>query len=376
MISLSISAQGIREEIMKSFEGKAVWITAYSGILDETNRINLFLADDGNTYIAKSLYPSSGEIINYERSMVGETLVLTEYKDLREIGSYFLKKDGDNLKGVWKQVNGSSIDVQFIKSQNEMECGDMHFLHYLKADNDDRLMIFRNHEIPKVMLHGKLVSVTCKSPDCQKLILEDAEGNSLGVLKKLKWADWVYQNNGKEQTFYKQHGYTYACEEYTSYNQLWSVEYPVLDNEDFNKWINGALEDIRIERPASLKADGIADRYHEKIKNWVEVTFYDENFISGYIYAQSSMKTEVAKRSFIFDIKDKKEVDRSDIFNKSISALTGNEDLIYIVLTKHGIELSSDFNPIYGEQEFQLTFAKARPLLDHKRLRKTCGKYE
>jgi len=384
-----------------------VWINYLSGTVDGLHVVDMIIGTDGRS--CKGLYTlrSSGTTFTFEGDDNEHQLKLAELNnDGRLTGFLYGRYDGQNFDGLWMNTKKNltlPFKLSFVNSfgDNKASISEHNQWYQFfsgKVDNKNiKLAIDKNEE-----------SYTCQVwQDDRKnmdIVIGKTEGNlttiELNISKTVlnnKIAVLDTSNTSRIEIKYRdekgnevatslksERRLVFESYDYADYLSRLECVRPILAHKKFDVWMEKKLLEWLDENISKLKATNpknIAtnERWTQIFHGWVEIDLYLDDVISGTIYMQSSQQPNTEKVSFIYDLKNSKEIDLQALFNDEFDSKDYFKQVIpakkkevkwkpesknwvetqkfnYVTLKDTGICFKTDFSTIYGEKELIIPY--------------------
>ena len=203
----------------------------------------------------------------------------------------------------------------------------------------------------------------------------------------------------KELKVYPSHKYTEVqVMEYDNKSQhrfkgFTSINFPVLQDEVFDDWIQSTLLANKIQKNTDDDYQSIALRFSDRSFGDFYISLISKDLISGYLYLQNTESNKVKTIPFIFDRSKSRFYQIQDIFSKSfdysffiekylekvkrgrlikenrlVQNLLKKEDYNHYILAPEGILFFTDFNVIYGRRHILIKYDEVMSSIDNKAL--------
>jgi hypothetical protein len=405
------SSTTVREEVKSMFDKKVknVWVVLSSGKLDGVHIVDMAFGTDGKTYRGFYYLRSSGERFELEgEESDGIYTFIETNKRGKTTGFVIGAFDGQKFTGDWIPVDKSrklpfeTMVLESFDTYQPVLCDHKMWQAYYqgKIDNLPAQVYASKHEhdyhvyvkwngITKTDSFNETTGnyvFSLSLTESHKIIFDFDAGDYL-----------VVENNVNNQNFllYKEAYAQFECFEFANFTTRLETIRPVFPNkkfvlwldDEFNKWHEQGRKKISVHTDEAVVNH---HRYTDIGYGWVEISYLDNNFISGHIFTQSSWKKGTEKKSFIFDTKASKILEPASLLQESFmdplqidSIVTSkiknicyndpklkewvcNQPFNHITLHEKGLSFQTKFSNIFGEHEVIITYEELKPLLKNK----------
>jgi len=386
---------------------KDLWIHYLSGTIDSKHVVDMIIGTDGHT--CKGLYTlrSSNTTFYFDGYDNNHQLSLVELNpDFRMTAFIYGNYDGQILNGEW--VSGDKNLVLPIKLElvNSFEnyrlpnCKNYQYQKLFSGKVNDRVV--------RIHLVRDHLNYICHIYDgelyySQTFIGKGGRTESFGLNNSFSHLNksWLVLDTSNLEkmdiVFVDETGYEITtpiksnasivseCYEYADYHSRLICMRPLSGHKKFDLWMEITLRDWiqnAIKKLKSIEKDEMAtrDRWMLSANGWVEIDLFMDDIISGTIYMQSSWKNETDKVSFIYDIKNGKEMMLQDIFESKFDSKeyfrlivsarikeinwkaedknwVNNQNFNFVTLSDKGVIFRTKFSTIYGEKEIIIPYS-------------------
>ncbi len=394
---------------------KVQWVKHYKGRIDDLNDVAISLAYDGKNCKGELLYLRSKEVFDLVGILKKGKLTLQEIDQYQNISGYLKgEMSDDRLKLDWSNTTntiGGRILLDEVDQPYNIPtyCGDNKWIRLYKGligrDKVELILHKESSQLVNGTAYFKNENKTFQvrgfidAFDNVNLNIKDHFDQPQGKLEgtfdeKQKFNANFLDNSYKQTTcsFYMKHLLPIGCVEYADYSTSYDVLYPKTKNAAFNKW----AEQLTEEWIKSCKLYAIKTKKHYaqmepplrsaiRANVWCAVDYYSDKLISGVLTFSNTWTSEEENRAINFDLKKNKEINIEDIFkrdfdyrellrtylNEQISKhelyknldyreWLSKEDFPFFTIRKDGINFSTKFNPIFGQQEVLIPYAKLK----------------
>lgn len=405
------SSTAVREEVKSMFDKKVknVWVVLSSGKLDDIHIVDMAFGTDGKTYRGFYYLRSSGERFELEgEESDGLYTFIETNKRGKTTGFLIGAFDGQKFTGEWIPVDKSrklpfkTMVLESFDTYQPVLCDHKMWQAYYqgKIDNLPAHVFASKHEhdyhvyvkwngITKTDSFNETTGnyvFSLSLTESHKIIFDFDAGDYL-----------VVENNVNNQNFllYKEAYAQFECFEFANFTTRLETIRPVFPNkkfvlwldDEFNKWHEQGRKKISVHTDEAVVNH---HRYTDIGYGWVEISYLDNNFISGHIFTQASWKKGTEKKSFIFDTKASKILEPASLLQESFmdplqidSIVTSkiknicyndpklkewvcNQPFNHITLHEKGLSFQTKFSNIFGEHEVIITYEELKPLLKNK----------
>jgi hypothetical protein len=200
----------------------------------------------------------------------------------------------------------------------------------------------------------------------------------------------VYPDN----RFTKYLSLPYANKSAHNFSSYASHNYPMLNNEAFDKWVQDNLKISSPLIPLDESSYSLTStRFSKRTTSDFYITLLSTDLISGYLYQQSTEGNRVISIPFIFDREKSKFYQIQDLFKKNfdysffiekyvekikrgrlikenrlVQTLLKKEDFKHYVLAPEGILFFTDFHVVFGRRHILVPFEELISSIDNKAL--------
>lgn len=353
----------LRQELLNNFKpaGKEYWINEYIGKLDNIHDVSLGLLFDGEEYFGIYNLISSQTRFTLEGLKLEDEILLKEFDSLdRQTGTIKLSSVNGAFYGHWTdQSRTQEIPIRFYPV-GHLPLPDAHLrslYHHVyknKAGNISQTVHHYNYNSrPRLTRYTETETSSFVSSDDGVFVCA-VTGESLPEALRVLLV---------ESKNYDKLSFTY--ESYIDYRSLWAVIKPRI-NSAFDKWLDQIFTDLCTNKPSKevlgLEVLGPDDRFAQRFDGWVNISFYDEHFVSGVINFQSPDNGSIMKRGFVYDLDKKQELNWNSLLRKGITidsvivsqarqnSINSNKPFSTFCITPSGIQGETSFSTIYGEE--------------------------
>lgn len=405
----------IKEEVKALFDKKVknIWVILISGKLDGIHVVDLAFGTDGKSCKGFYYLRSSGERFELDGDEQNSDITFVETnKRGKSTGFIIGHFDGQQFKGKWmdafkKESLGFEGEVvNKFDDYHPILCGGREWHHFYKGKIDNMpICVFIDKKEDTYTVFSKLnqniftdtlllgdneeVIVFMISPHYKAILTKDAQDYLL-IEKSENYQNFLLKREASA---------VFECFEFANFTTRIETMRPLIDHKKFNHWLdnefknwhNSSHKKISVTSEESIPN---TNRYKDIGYGWVEISFLNDEFVSGNIFTQSSWKKGTDKKSFVFDLKSGKILEPIDFLalsfehplgidslvqvkknaltfrDKSVKEWVSKQNFNYICLYENGIKFQTCFSNIYGEHEVELNFDELRPLCKSKSILK------
>ncbi|MDX2282026.1 MAG: hypothetical protein NW218_20720 [Saprospiraceae bacterium] len=395
------------------------WIKRLKGRIDDVYLVDIALGSDGRNCKGYLTYIKSKTRFQISGPLEKDQIVLEE----RDANNYVTGQikgtfNGTRLEGSWSNNNnslGSRIEAEIIQpgqtvvtscAENKWAC------RYITRYNGGRadMVLIRMHngalegflwveaDRNTYTLKGELK--TDGTYDLEALLPNGKTGGLIsGNLSNPTaiTANWVGSGEKRSFSFSQKDKLVFGCLDYADYRSGFDAIYPRTACTACNTWldqqVNGWMSACRTAVAAKQEPLNAASRSAHRGSCWSDIVCWTENILSGYLTFTDTWTPDAQGKSFNFNLKTGKEITLADLFVKSFNAKSWLDeywkrespkmrqfasDPAYrewinkvgfplFALRRDGLELSTLFHPVYGQQHLLVPYADLKPYLrkDH-----------
>jgi len=384
-----------------------LWINYLSGTIDGLHVVDMIIGTDGHSCRGLYTLRNSGVTFTFEGDDHDHQLKLVELNnDGRLTGFLYGRYDGQSFDGLWMNAKKNlslPFKLNFVNSFADFKGAVTDRCQWYqcfsgKVDNKNvTLAINRDKELYTChvwqddrknvdIVPGKSEGTfTSLDLDISKTVFNNKvaviDTSNLSKIE-IKYKDT--KGNETSTSLKSERRLEFVTYEYADYLSRLECVRPVLKHKKFDPWIEEKLVDWLDETVSKLKASnpkniGTYERWTQLYSGWVEVDLYLDDVISGTIYMQSSEQPTTEKISFIYDLKNNKEVPLQSLFNEDfdskdyfkkvllakkkelkwkpeVKSWVDGQKFNYVTLKDTGFSFKTDFSTIYGEKEIIIPY--------------------
>ncbi len=394
---------------------KLQWVKFFRGRFDDVSEVVLSLGYDGSNCRGFLTYSKSQERFRLNGTLEGVVLLLEELDDKNQVsGRITGSLQGEQLVADWMNAPntlGSRLEVQEVTTKKpiNLHCGDNKWINrYVARWNNARVdMVLAR--VNNSVLNGYLWIETDNktyalagkiSPDdhfeMQALLPNGKTAAHLqGSLKTPQAVEcnWVGSGEKRAIKMTMRESFQVGCLEYADYSSSYDALYPRTRNEACNKTLDAHINEwvaqCKTTIAAQKKPAAPATRNTLRASSWYDVTCWTETLFCGYLTFSESWKSETEGHAFNFDLRTGKEITFDDLFNRNFNAKEwfaeysrkespkmskfaadpkfrewlNREGFPMFSIRRDGLELSTIFHPIYGQQYLTVPYATLKPYM-------------
>lgn len=391
------------------------WSKVFRGRLDDVSEVLLSLGFDGSNCRGYLTYAKSRQRFQVSGTLEGAVLLLEEIDAAGAISGHLTGTlQGDRLDADWMNVSntlGSRLEAQEVTSQKplNLHCSDNKWINrYVARWNNARVdMVLAR--VNNSMLNGYLwIEADNKTytldgkifPDehfeVQALLSGGKVGAHLqGSLKTPQSMDCNWVGSGEKRVFKMsmRENYVVGCLEYADYTSSYDALYPrtrcEICNKSLDQKVNNWVAQCKNTINAQKKPEAPNTRSSLRASCWYEVTCWTETLFCGYLTYADSWKEEPEGQSFNYDLRNGRELIFEDLFNRNFNAKEwfadyarkespkmskfaadpkfrewlSREGFPMFTIRRDGLELSTVFHPLYGQQHLTVPYATLKPYM-------------
>lgn len=381
VISFTTNAQNqkiaeVKAEFIRTLKTSNIEFEKYYGFLDRVHKVSLYIGKNQSKYVAKAIFPK--DYIHF-----GPDYIQSDKYTLRDIdadgvfhGEFVLQKTEYGLSGTWNDDMHIPIyEVELYKDLPDVSCGDFFFYKKLKKSlwlDNQSAKLYRNGKEASLVIGDEIYDLECLDPQCKTI---EIKGLSLSRIPRpyLSIMDRnIYIHNGSkanmQKTIIVDQYYEKTCEEEVADGKKYSYEYLKTNNSKFDQYLKTKITTRISGIRDILDREETIHRFENVLASWVELTYFDDQFVSGLIYFQNNTSARVTTLPFIYDVEEDKDIFQKDIFSQPIGKISGDSKMKKVVLTKTGFKFIGNFDAIYGQPTKTIPFIELKDFVSHKKL--------
>ncbi|MBK6929873.1 MAG: hypothetical protein IPH12_03060 [Saprospirales bacterium] len=394
---------------------KLQWLRYFRGRLDDVTEVLLTLGYDGAQCRGFMTYGESRERFQLAGTLDGIVLVLDESDNRGMITGHITGTlQSDRLHAEWSNATntlGSRLEAEEAKSNKPLNqpCGDNKWARryvarwnnarvdltlirtnnstlngYLWMEADDRTYALNgkiypdeHYEIQALLPNGKTAAhlqgsfLTPQATEC----------------------NWVGSGEKRLLKFSLRSKLPVGCLEYADYTSAYDAVYPRTECADCNQTLDRRVGEWIAQCKTAIAAQKkpLKPEFRSALRAscWYEVTCWTETIFCGYLTFSESWKDQTTGVSFNFDLRTGKEITLDDLFNRGFGAKEWFADYAHkespkmpkfaedpkfrewvhtagfpmFTIRRNGIELSTMFHPVYGQQHLIVPYSILKPYM-------------
>ena len=420
---LSAQSGAVESSVKQLFSKpeKIVWVKHYSGRLDDLNDVTVTLAYDGKHCKGQIRHLKSREIYGLAGFIKKDKIRLQEVNQDEQISGFI---EGNinkaSIVGNWSKYDNSIGKSLILKESKKplsipTNCGDNKWVRTFNGTIDSKdvelmLQLESDSELKGVVYFYSLdqsFEVEGAILNNNKLALRIYDANAFlkgvisGYVSDKGIIDAGYTGEGGKQqmvSFWEQSKLHVACVEYADYFGSYDITYPKSKSSAFNQWVSGQsivwLNECReriqkvneqnkvldLEKCASIRAYA-----------WCDLDYVSPQIISGTLLMNSTWSKETELVGFNFNLTTNQKIELNDIFKKDFDyqqmiweylgedvkkhkyysdynfrKWLSAESFNQFAIRHDGINFSTSFNSIYGQQKVTIPYEILAPHLKKK----------
>lgn len=391
------------------------WIKYFRGRFDDVSEVIVALGYDGSNCRGYMTYAKSQERFVLDGTLDGMVLLLDERDPNGTVSGHLTGSlQGDQIDAEWTNATntlGGRLAAKEATSKNpvNLHCGDNKWVNrYIARWNDGRVDLTLAR-VNNNALNGYLwIEADNKTYTLSGKIFPDdhyeiqallANGKTAahlqGSLKVIQATEcnWVGSGEKRVIKFTLRENYLVGCLEFADYASSYDALYPRTRCEACNKtldhrisdWVSQCKNTIATQKKASVPSN----RNTLRASAWYEVTCWTETIFCGYLTFAESWQEETSGISFNFDLRTGKEISYDDLFNRNFDAKEwfadyarrespkmakfasdpafrewlATEGFPMFTIRRDGLELSTRFHPVYGQQFITVPYSVLKPYM-------------
>lgn len=403
--------------IHKLFEkGTAVkWIKRLKGRIDDVYQVDITLGSDGRNCKGYMTYVKSKTRFSVNGPLEKDQIQLEE-RDANNFITGQIKGsfNGTRLEANWNNNNnsiGRRIEAEIIQpgqtvvtSCSENKWASRYITRYNGGRADMVLIRMHNGALEGFLwVEADHNTYTLKGElkpdgayDLEALLPNGKTGGLLeGNLSNptAVVCNWVGSGEKRSFAFSQKDKLVFGCLDYADYRSGFDATYPRTPCVTCNTWmdqqVNGWMSSCRTAVAAMQEPLNAASRDAHRGSCWSDIVCWTENILSGYLTFTDTWNPEAQGKSFNFDLKSGREIGFSDLFVKNFDVKSwievywkrespkmrqfatdpsyrewiNKEGFPLFALRRDGMELSTLFHPIYGQQHLLVPYTELKSYL-------------
>ncbi len=391
------------------------WVRYYRGRFDDMAEVLLALGYDGSQCRGRMTYLQSKEVFTLQGTFENTFFVLTEGQAQgAPSGQLTGTLQGESLQAEWTNANntlGNILHAREVKAPNTTPkpCGDNKWAaRYVARWNEARLDMVLTRQ-SNFSLSGYLwIEAEGKTYELKGKMLSEDRYEVQALLPNGKTAAHLQGNlqnplahecqwtgSGEKRTFkLSQRARLGAgCIEYADYVSSYDVLYPRPEcsacNQTLDKVAADWVEQIKSAIAAQKRPPTPENRNALRASAWYHISCWTETVFCGQITFSESWKQPPTARAFNFDLRTGKEITFEDLFNRNFNAREwlaeyarkeapklpkyasdpsfrewlAKEGFPLTTIRRDGLELSTNFHPVYGQHSIVVPYAVLKPYM-------------
>lgn len=423
ILTISVEAQSTEERVKTLFEGidSVKTIKFFRGRLNDINDVMIALGSNGKEYKGIMKYLRSNEEFTVDGKVQGKILQLSERDKSGHMTGVITGtiEDFEGINAEWFNHDRTiGADLRLIPYRTEPKyptyCGDNKWIRIYDGAIGDEYVEFilkrgSGFRVDGLAYFEKLDKTYAVEGFLSnynrniELKIQDNNLNNLGTIKgkvdfKTDNITGKFKNNkGEIQSSHLKKGQTLSvgCIEYADFISEMEVTYPKTRSLKFNAMLNDYIQDwLKTSREYTRQ-------YKKQMSNpkpelraslrsyfWCDVDYFSNSIISGKATHTNTWEKGYDSYLFNFDFSSNKIIEVEDIFKIDSDYKKFIDDYIkkemklrpfasevmfqkwmrtasfpYFTIRKDGINFTSEFNAIFGEQHCTIPFENLKPYL-------------
>ncbi|MCC6462824.1 MAG: hypothetical protein IT260_20320 [Saprospiraceae bacterium] len=403
--------------VVNLFDAKAnlQWIRFFRGRLDDATEVLLSLGFDGSNCRGYLSYAKSQERFRLSGTLEGVVLILEEYDRKNAVSGHLTGSlQGEQMEAEWTNASntlGSRFEAKEVPTAKALNipCGDNKWIRrFVSRWNNGRVDLVLAR-VNNNILNGYLwIETDDKTYALAGKIFPDEHYEIQAILPNGKTAahlqgsmktpsandcKWIGSGEKREIKLTMRENYVVGCLEYADYTSSYDALYPRTRceacNTSLDRRINDWVTKCKTTIGAQKKPETPANRNALRASAWYDVTCWTETLFCGYLTFAESWKDATDGVSFNFDLRSGKEITYEDLFNKNFNAKEwfgeytrkempkiskfaadpkfrewlAKDGFQMFTIRRDGLELSSQFHPVYGQQHLIVPYSTLKPYM-------------
>lgn len=394
---------------------KLQWVKFFRGRFDDVSEVVVSLGFDGANCRGYLTYSKSQERFRLNGTLEGVVLLLDEMDSKNEVSGHLTGTlQGEQLDADWMNASntlGSRLEAQEVTAKKpvNLHCGDNKWVNrYVARWNNGRVdMVLAR--VNNSVLNGYLwIESDNKTYTLAGKIFPDDHFEMQALLPNGKTAahlqgnlkipqavecNWVGSGEKRAIKMAMRESLVVGCLEYADHSSSYDALYPRTRCENCNKVLDSHVNDwvtqCKTTIAAQKKPPTPATRNTLRASSWYDITCWTETLFCGYLTFSESWKNETEGHSFNFDLRSGKEIIFEDLFNRNFNAKEwfaeyarkespkmskfaadpqfrewlSRDGFPMFTIRRDGLELSTIFHPIYGQQHLTVPYATLKPYM-------------
>ncbi len=389
-----------------------------SGAINQLHAVEISIECPSDNCEGKITYIKSGLSFELKGTKVNNELSLYEVDDRGDYAGYIVASEEDDLfLGKWYN-HDKSMSFDFWAKENpgrknfQLIYDEYNWLKLfsgkLLKQNSELILQKRGPQLysGRLFFYHKQqsyeLSFSKLIPDGAEFQMIDQYDLQQGTLQ-IKFTGReesnlkaVYITNSGQKikgSFNQQEAFGTRCLEYADYAHSYGITVPVINDEDFDSWLQNALVSwlakgqkklkTLSESPESLNPQ---KRSKHQFYGWLQVKMLSDFLISGQVFFTNSWEAPVEVWTFNYNLDGNKSISITDFFRYGFNAdrvfkseinlrmekwqfslpapyyrWLKKENFEHFTIARDGIWLSTNFNTTYGQKEILIPIAEILP---------------
>ncbi len=403
--------------VVRLFEGGAgpQWVRYFRGRLDDVTDVVLSLGFSNGQCRGYMTYAESKMRFHLAGTLDGVVLVMDEHDANGNISGHLTGTlQGDMIDVEWTNATntlGSRLTAEESKTNTPQQhpCGDNKWVSRYVARWNNARVDLTLARVNNSMLTGYLwIEADDRTYSLKGRIFPDEHYEIQAILPNGKTAahlqgslktsqgtecNWVGSGEKRTIKFILRTKLPVGCLEYADYTTSYDALYPRPDCADCNQVLDRKVgewvEQCKTAMAAQKKPGTPENRNALRASCWYEVTCWTETIFCGYLTFTESWNDKTSGISFNFDLRTGKEISVDDLFNRSFNAREWfadyarkespkmakfaadpkfrewlhEEGFPMFTIRRDGLEISTLFHPIYGQQSLTIPYTTLKPYM-------------
>lgn len=405
------SSTTIREEVKNLFDTKTknVWVVLSCGKLDNTHVADMAFGTDGHTIRGFYFLRSSGERYYIDGDENDGIFKLVETNKRGKTTGFLIGKfDGRQFVGQWldaEKRNSLSFETTIVETFEQYHpvlCDHKlwHAYYQGKLDNIPAQVFVQKSDTSNTILArygGSIIMDTTIYTRNNQLVVFRLSGIYNAILDPEAPEYLLLENAENYQNILlpREGVAQFECFEFANFTTRIETMRPVVSNKKFNTWLDAEFKNWHEHGHKKLEltaAESIPNdqRYKDLGYGWVEISYIDDQYISGHVFTQSSWKKGTEKKSFLFDLKSSRSLNPAEILRESmerpalIDSIVSaekqkifirdekvkqwmlNQSFDHVTLHTKGMSFQTTFSNIYGEYQVIIPYESLKSYCKNK----------
>lgn len=344
----------------------------YVGKFDQVHNVKMVLAHSPDEYRGYYTF-DGGQNFLLEGKLIDGRVKLFEIDQQDQVTAELELVIGDNdtLTGNWRNKSGSRhFAINFFPAKGNLDSPDCDNWHRtydgLLEDKPFSITLMKEDVISNKIsfsLSGSHFSfeTTCEKEDCTVMTADlshlGSKYESLTIflkqddkllVKAIKKNRHVIQSN-----IYLAQELSFECQYQVKYTGIYALLYPTL-NKNFDQWFRDKMSSFFSAIAESNKKESPNNRLIDYYLSWVDVHYYDGDWISGLFVYQMNSESKPQTIPFNYNIRKDRPIDSDDIFDNDFNYKT----MLKPDIAKESERFPNEIRQLYKSQTFdKLTFS-------------------